>query len=234
MSGSASCSSSGWARAPQKADIRCGPCLSPFLTAAFDAKPQLASSSDTSVLTCDDARTLKFTLIVQGMPKRGRWDSTCLCADRHDYSRSANPAGRIPSAGPNPEAACRVCICQADGSRPGECAPNSRICARRCSLVVQLQRHVAADQTFGIRPTPIAAVTRRQRRAELAKPGPPGARGVAAMLVAAGASPAITTLITMTFAVSHGDLVPPGRTRRAPQSAASPFPLSLTLHLRGR
>jgi hypothetical protein len=34
----------------------------------FAAKPQLASSFDTSVLTCGDARTLKFTLIVQGMP----------------------------------------------------------------------------------------------------------------------------------------------------------------------
>ena len=33
----------------------------------FDAKPQLASSFDTGVLTCGDARTLKFTFIVQRM-----------------------------------------------------------------------------------------------------------------------------------------------------------------------
>src|SRR5215471_20526049 len=78
MSGSASCSSSGQCSGSTEADIRCGPCLSPLLAAAFDAKPQLASSSDTSVLTCDDARTLKFTLIVQGMPNSG----CCL----HAYS----------------------------------------------------------------------------------------------------------------------------------------------------
>src|SRR5262249_17384345 len=43
----------------------------------------------TATVSCDDVRTLKFTLIVQRMPNRGRCSGTCLCAYQHDHSLSA-------------------------------------------------------------------------------------------------------------------------------------------------
>jgi hypothetical protein len=74
----------------QKADLRRRAAQLVLFAAACWHRPQLARTLGKTALTCDDARTLKFTLIVQGMPMSARPFRTITRCHTFDVAAARN------------------------------------------------------------------------------------------------------------------------------------------------